>query len=123
MNQANQALLAPKSYLTIVYAQAAVEEEYKRTWADLDNCESSKHNFPLALRQQKQADIHSLYYDYPSIKVDPSLIRGKEVLQTYNFRANVTSRAYFEVGSHLIARHATLQISSLGNNVWSITGK
>lgn len=44
-------------------------------------------------------------------------------MQTYNFRANVTSRAYFEVGSHLIARHAVIQFSSLGNNVWSVSGK
>lgn len=89
----------------------------------MTDCDGSKHNFPLALRQQRQADVHSLYYDYPVIKVDPSIIRGKEVLQTYNFRANVTSRAYFEVGSHLIARHTTLVFSSLGNNVWSVSGK
>ena len=51
VNQANHALLAPKSYLTIAYAMPEVETEYSKAWAGVSNCEASKHNFPLALKQ------------------------------------------------------------------------
>lgn len=64
-----------------------------------------------------------MYYNYPFIKVDEKILKQKQVLQTYNFRVNVTSRAYFAVGSHLISRHATLQLSALGSRSWSVQGK
>ncbi len=49
------------------------------------------------------------------IKVDPNLLRERNILQTYNFRFNVTSRVYFEVGMHLINYDTKLQLRSLGN--------
>jgi hypothetical protein len=70
----NAELVPPRTRLTIMFADADVEHEYNSTWAPLiDGCDSGS-NFPLALRQQKQADIHQLYYDYPLVKVDPSVL-------------------------------------------------
>jgi len=75
------------------------------------------------LRQQKQTDIHQLFYDYPLIKVDPSVMRSHQVLETYHFRINVTSRLYFEVGMHMLSQHVTLQLSALNEKAYTVQGK
>ena len=116
-------LLAREQWMTIAYADGAVSTEYEQGWSEIAGACPAGAAFPLALRQQKQADIHQLYYNYPFIKVDEKILNSKQVLQTYNFRVNVTSRAYFAVGSHLISRHATLQLSALGSRQWSVQGK
>jgi hypothetical protein len=77
----------------------------------------------LALRQQKQADIHRLYYNYPLIKVSPSVLQLQSVLQTYNFRINATSRVYFEVGMHFLTSHVSLQLQSLNEKSFTVVGK
>jgi hypothetical protein len=45
------------------------------------------------------------------------------VLQTYNFRVNVTSRVYFEVGMHLLTSHVTLQLTALNDRGFTVQGK
>ena len=86
---------------------------YNKTWENaISQCDADS-SFPLALRQQKQADSHQLYYNYPLIKVSPSVLQSSSVLQTYNFRLNVTSRMYLEVGMHLLNSQVTLQLSAL----------
>jgi hypothetical protein len=98
---------------------------YNKTWEHVmgGKC-SGDASFPLALRQQKQTDAHQLYYNYPLIKVSPSVLERSSVLQTYNFRVNVTSRMYFEVGMHLINSHVTLQLTTLGSRTGhAIQGK
>jgi len=62
-------------------------------------------NFPLALKQQKQADHSQLYYSYSNIKVSQENLASKEILQSYHFRVNVTSRMYWEVGMHMMNNH------------------
>jgi len=105
-------------------ADADAHAHYNQTWADvLSRGCTGDANFPLALRQQKQADTHQLYYNYPLIKVSPSILERSSVLQTYNFRVNVTSRLYFEVGMHMLNSHVTLQLTTLGESGYAIQGK
>jgi len=115
------ALSPPQTQLTIMVADIDSHAYYNRTWEQVTstNC-AEDANFPLALRQQKQADSHSLYYNYPQIKVSPSVLARSSVLQTYNFRVNVTSRMYFEVGMHMVNAHVTLQLTSLGGSGYAI---
>lgn len=118
-------LIPPEAQLTIMLADADAHAYYNRTWEHVMNskCEGDS-NFPLALRQQKQTDSHQLYYNYPLIKVSPSVLERSSVLQTYNFRVNVTSRMYFEVGMHLVNSHVTLQLTTLGaSSGYAIQGK
>lgn len=119
----NTRLLPPRAHLTLLLADEGVEKAYEQTWASvLDGCGSGAA-FPLALRQQKQEDIHQLFYDYPLIKVDPDVLRSHQVLETYHFRINVTSRLYFEIGMHMLSHHATLQLSALGERAYTVQGK
>ena len=57
------------------------------------------------------------------VKVSAMNLRSKQVLQTYNFRVNVTSRMYFEIGSHLIANQVVLQLSALNERGYTVQGK
>jgi hypothetical protein len=117
-------LVPPQAQLTIMVADAEAHAYYNRTWEQVMNSKcTGDSNFPLALRQQKQADSHQLYYNYPLIKVSPSVLQKSSVLQTYNFRVNVTSRMYFEVGMHLLNSHVTLQLTTLGASGYAIQGK
>lgn len=118
------ALAPPQAQLTIMVSDPDSHGYYDRTWEQVagNKC-GGDANFPLALRQQKQADSHSLYYNYPQIKVSPSVLARSPVLQTYNFRVNVTSRMYFEVGMHLVNAHVTLQLTTLGGSGYAIQGK
>jgi translation initiation factor IF-1 len=50
-------------------------------------------------------------------------MRTRQVLQTYNFRVNVTSRMYFEVGMHMHSQHVTMQLSSLNERAYTVQGK
>ena len=119
----NSRLMAPRAHMTIVLAEQHVEELYNKTWSSIiEGCDSGA-SFPLALRQQKQQDVHQLFYDYPLIKVDPQLMRSRQVLQTYNFRVNVTSRLYFEVGMHMPSYHVTMQLNSLNERAYTVQGK
>jgi hypothetical protein len=96
---------------------------YNKTWEKaIGNCDAGT-SFPLALKQQRQADTHQLYYNYPLIKVSPSVLRSQSVLQTYNLRLNVTSRLYFEVGMHMLNSQVTLQLSALHEKGYTIQGK
>jgi len=100
-----------------------VREHYNHTWAkSMSSCDDTS-NFPLALRQQKQLDTHQLYYNYPLIKVSPHFLKSQSVLETYNFRVNVTSRLYFEVGMHMLNSHVTLQLNSLNDHAYTVQGK
>lgn len=112
----------PRAQLSILVASRDVHKAYNHTWSqDVEGCEGS--NFPLALRQQKQSDTHQLLYDYPLIKVSPTILRTAAVLQTYNFRVNVTSRLYFEVGMHMLNSQVTMQMSNLNEHGFTIQGK
>lgn len=109
--------------MTVLLAEERLEKEYNSTWSSvIEGCDSGA-SFPLALRQQKQQDVHQLFYDYPLIKVDPAVLRSQQVLQTYHFRVNVTSRVYFEVGMHLLSQHLTLQLSALNERAYTVQGK
>lgn len=80
---------------------------YNQTWEKAQaRCEDDT-SFPLALKEQIQKDTHQLYYNYPQVKVSPQHLESKTVLQTYNFRLNVTSRLYFEVGMHMLNSQVT----------------
>jgi hypothetical protein len=115
--------LPPRTQLTMLVATAEIHAWYNETWSKLvDGCDDGS-NFPLALRQEKQNDVHQLYYNYPLIKVSPSHLRQQAVLQNYNFRINVTSRMYFEVGMHMLTSHVTVQLSALNERGYSIQGK
>lgn len=57
------------------------------------------------------------------MKVGHHALASQNVLQTYNFRVNVTSRFYFEVGMHLIQAHVTLQLESLSDKGFTVQGK
>lgn len=119
----NSRLLPPRTHFTLLLAEQRVEQEYNQTWSQVvDGCGSGA-SFPLALRQQKQADVHQLFYDYPLIKVDPKVLRSKQIIETYNFRINVTSRLYFEVGMHMLSQHVTLQLSALNERAYTVQGK
>lgn len=119
----NSRLLPPRTHLTLLLAEQRLEQEYNNTWSSvIDGCDSGA-SFPLALRQQKQEDVHQLFYDYPLIKVDPAVLRSRQVLQTYHFRVNVTSRLYFEVGMHMLSHHVTMQLSSLNERAYTVQGK
>ena len=50
-------------------------------------------------------------------------MRMQSVLQNYNFRINVTSRFYFEVGQHMLTSHVTVQLTALNERGYSIQGK
>jgi len=104
-------------------ADAQAHQRYHEAWTTHGSgCESGS-NFPLALRQQKQLDTHQLYYNYPLIEVSASAVRSSSVLQTYNFRVNVTSRMYYEVGMHVLSNQVTLQLSALNQRGYTIQGK
>lgn len=119
----NAEIIPPRTHLTILVADEDTHREYNTTWAQLvDTCDSGS-NFPLALKQLKQGDSHQLYYNYPLIKVSPSVLKSSSVLQTYNFRVNVTSRMYFEVGMHLLSSQITLQMTALNERGYTIQGK
>lgn len=119
----NARLQPPRTHFTLVLADQRQEKEYNSTWSSLiDSCDSGS-SFPLALRQQKQEDVHQLFYDYPLIKVDANVLRSHQVLQTYHFRINVTSRLYFEVGMHMLSQHVTLQLSALNERAYTVQGK
>lgn len=97
-----------------------VHEKYTNTWEHaMSQCESGS-NFPLVLVQQKQADLHELYYNYPTVEVSEHALASATVLQTYNFRVNVTSRLYFEVGMHLLNSQVVLQLSALSERGFTI---
>lgn len=51
------------------------------------------------------------------------MLERSSVLQTYNFRVNVTSRMYFEVGMHLLNAHVSVQMTTLGSSGHAIQGK
>jgi hypothetical protein len=72
--------IAPETYLTIAFADGPLDQEYTNTWMGVTDSCSVNANFPLALRQHKQADIHQLYYNYPVIKVDERILNSKQVL-------------------------------------------
>jgi hypothetical protein len=57
------------------------------------------------------------------LKVAPHILKTKSVIQTYNFRVNVTSRMYFEVGMHMVSSQLTLQLSALNERGYTIQGK
>ena len=100
-----------------------VRDHYGKIWAKtMESCDDTS-NFPLALRQEKQMDTHQLYYNYPMIKVSPKTLSSQSVLETYNFRVNVTSRLYFEVGMHMLNSHVTLQMNSLNDHSYTVQGK
>jgi hypothetical protein len=100
-----------------------VHESYNSTWGSTGEACEQGANFPLALRQKKQDDEHQLYYDYPLVKVSGQSIDRQAVLQTYNFRVNVTSRMYFEVGMHMLSDHVVLQLGALNDRAFTIQGK
>lgn len=51
------------------------------------------------------------------------MLRSHQVLQTYHFRINVTSRLYFEVGMHMLSQQVTMQLSALNERAYTVQGK
>lgn len=118
------AAVQPEIQISLLLATPKAKQYYKDSMGpELANHCHRDSNFPLALRQQKQADLHQLYYSYPIVKVSEENLQSKMVLQTYHFRVNVTSRLYFEVGMHLINNHVALSMQTLGNTGEVIRGK
>lgn len=58
--------------------------------------------------------MHQLNYAINNVKVSPENLEQKEILQSYHFRINVTSRMYWEVGMHMMNNHVILQMQTLG---------
>lgn len=118
------AAVQPEIQISILLATPRARQYYNESMGQelVNHCHRDS-NFPLALRQQKQADVHQLYYSYPIVKVSEQNLQSKMVLQTYHFRVNVTSRLYFEVGMHMINNHVALSMQTLGNTGEVIRGK
>jgi len=91
----------PRTQVTFMISDPIMHAKYNQKWEQsMGECDSGS-NFPLALVQERLADTHQLYYNYALIKVASKDFAYASVLQTYNFRVNVTSRLYFEVGMHM----------------------
>lgn len=69
-------------------------------------------NFPIALARHPEMQYapNEIVYEYQYLRLSPTILGSKYVIETYNFRVNQTSSFYFTLGMHMLRSQLVLKL-------------